>query len=316
VPDSGLDVLHEAVFAALARGARIRLVTGDYLDITQAAALRRLLDWANASTAREDRSGMLQVRVVEVDAAAVVSFHPKSWRFEATASARLSSAAGAERPPAGGARRPGRDAARRPPSRARCDVDRLGTTWLAAYDVALTAKDTTPRVLFVSHRFELLEQAAETFRRMSPRRPHRLVLRRSRGRGGGHRLRLGAESRPPGAARTPSRREASASIPHARFVERCLREWGVRVVSVHSEPDSADRDEALVRLPRGELDAVCSVDLFNEGVDVPALDRVVMLQEEVRDHVRAAANHERSRRRQRALDGAYEAIAGALGWTA
>jgi superfamily II DNA or RNA helicase len=40
---------------------------------------------------------------------------------------------------------------------------------------------------------------------------------------------------------------------------------GVRVVSVHSEFDSADRDEALARLTRGELDAVCSVDLFNEA---------------------------------------------------
>jgi superfamily II DNA or RNA helicase len=68
------------------------------------------------------------------------------------------------------------------------------------------------------------------------------------------------------------------SISHARFVERCLREWGLRVVFVHSEPDSADRDEALARLARGELDAVCSVDLFNEGVDVPALDRVVILR--------------------------------------
>src|SRR5690606_21987191 len=41
---------------------------------------------------------------------------------------------------------------------------------------------------------------------------------------------------------------------------------------------SDDRDEALEKLAAGELDAVCSVDLFNEGVDVPAVDRVVMLR--------------------------------------
>ena len=56
--------------------------------------------------------------------------------------------------------------------------------------------------------------------------------------------------------------DRTASIPHARFVERCLREWGVRAVAVHSEADSADRDEALKRLEQGDLDAVCSVDLL------------------------------------------------------
>jgi hypothetical protein len=38
--------------------------------------------------------------------------------------------------------------------------------------------------------------------------------------------------------------------------------------------------------------------------------------EELRDHVAGAANHERTRPRQRVLDLAYEAIAEALGWTA
>ncbi|MGK3982739.1 HIT domain-containing protein [Sorangium sp. So ce136] len=42
VQESGLDVLEGHVFAALARGARVRLVTGDYLHITQATALAEL----------------------------------------------------------------------------------------------------------------------------------------------------------------------------------------------------------------------------------------------------------------------------------
>jgi hypothetical protein len=68
------------------------------------------------------------------------------------------------------------------------------------------------------------------------------------------------------------------SIPHAEFVGRWLDEHGVRVAAVHSESGSADRETALEALERGELDAVCSVDLFNEGIDVPNVDRVVMLR--------------------------------------
>lgn len=68
------------------------------------------------------------------------------------------------------------------------------------------------------------------------------------------------------------------SIEHAHFARDWLRERGVRVEAVHSGPGSADRDEALAALAAGRLDALCTVDLFNEGVDLPAIDRVVMLR--------------------------------------
>jgi len=41
VQDSGLELIREPVFAALRNGARVRLITGDYLNITQARALGR-----------------------------------------------------------------------------------------------------------------------------------------------------------------------------------------------------------------------------------------------------------------------------------
>jgi len=68
------------------------------------------------------------------------------------------------------------------------------------------------------------------------------------------------------------------SIAHAEFTCRWLAERGVRVSSVHSGPESDDRDDCLAALAKGKLDALCSVDLFNEGVDLPAVDRVVMLR--------------------------------------
>jgi superfamily II DNA or RNA helicase/diadenosine tetraphosphate (Ap4A) HIT family hydrolase len=68
------------------------------------------------------------------------------------------------------------------------------------------------------------------------------------------------------------------SIAHAEFAKRWLEERGLRVRAVHSEPGSDDRSRALADLAAGVVDAVCAVDLFNEGVDVPLVDRVVMLR--------------------------------------
>jgi superfamily II DNA or RNA helicase/diadenosine tetraphosphate (Ap4A) HIT family hydrolase/SOS-response transcriptional repressor LexA len=69
-----------------------------------------------------------------------------------------------------------------------------------------------------------------------------------------------------------------ASVEHSNFVSRWLTEQGVRSASVHSGKHSDNRATALDRLSAGELDALCCVDLFNEGIDVPKVDRVVMLR--------------------------------------
>lgn len=68
------------------------------------------------------------------------------------------------------------------------------------------------------------------------------------------------------------------SIEHATFAEQWLRDRDVRVASIHSAPGSAPRAQTLQAFRAGDLDAICVVDLFNEGVDLPAVDRVVMLR--------------------------------------
>jgi len=68
------------------------------------------------------------------------------------------------------------------------------------------------------------------------------------------------------------------SIGHADYVTEWLSARGVRIVACHTGPRSADRDTALEQLASGELDAVAAVDLFNEGIDVPLIDRIVMLR--------------------------------------
>jgi superfamily II DNA or RNA helicase/diadenosine tetraphosphate (Ap4A) HIT family hydrolase/SOS-response transcriptional repressor LexA len=69
-----------------------------------------------------------------------------------------------------------------------------------------------------------------------------------------------------------------ASIIHAEFVRDWLRGQGVRIEAVHSKAGSFDRTEGLQMLESGELDALCTVDLFNEGIDCRPIDRVVMLR--------------------------------------
>ncbi len=491
VQDSGLELIREPVFAALRHGARVRLITGDYLNITQATALRRLLDWMEEWAAREASNdgeagpGAFEARVVEVaEGGTIASFHPKSWRFEGdgvgvafvgssnvsrtalgdgvewnlrverpvdpaayrlvaeafegwwTAARALDAAwvaAYAERAriaqvalPAGEAEAEPLEPVPEPHRLQREALDALaearaagrrralvvlatglGKTWLAAFDVDAFRgeRGCLPRVLFLAHRSELLDQAAETFRRLF-RDARFSWFAGARDDLGGDVVFASVQklSRPSGLARlerelvdkapvyvvvdevhhatassyrrilaridtdfllgltaTPDRADEAdvvglfddnlpyradlgvgivegllapfayhglrdvvdyanipwrnrrfdpdvlagavqtqarmerlwqawnehparrslvfcCSIAHAEFVRRWLDDRRVRVAAVHSEPGSADRETTLEALERGGLDAVCSVDLFNEGIDVPNVDRVVMLR--------------------------------------
>lgn len=69
-----------------------------------------------------------------------------------------------------------------------------------------------------------------------------------------------------------------ASQRHADFMAGFFDQNGVRAVAVHSGTTSAPRANALAALGRGELDVVFSVDMFNEGVDLPNVDTVMMLR--------------------------------------
>jgi superfamily II DNA or RNA helicase len=57
-----------------------------------------------------------------------------------------------------------------------------------------------------------------------------------------------------------------------------FREQGLRAVAVHSGDTSAPRAKSLEELQAGHLDVICAVDVFNEGLDLPELDTVLMLR--------------------------------------
>jgi len=68
------------------------------------------------------------------------------------------------------------------------------------------------------------------------------------------------------------------SMRHADFMCEFFRTAGVRAVAVHSGTTSHPRAASLERLEEGELDVVFAVDMFNEGVDLPNVDTVMMLR--------------------------------------
>jgi superfamily II DNA or RNA helicase/diadenosine tetraphosphate (Ap4A) HIT family hydrolase/HKD family nuclease len=68
------------------------------------------------------------------------------------------------------------------------------------------------------------------------------------------------------------------SVRHADHQAAFFRARGVRAVAVHNQPWSAPRHQAIADLRSGELDVLFSVDLFNEGLDVPTVDTVLMLR--------------------------------------
>lgn len=68
------------------------------------------------------------------------------------------------------------------------------------------------------------------------------------------------------------------SVDHARFMARVFTRSGVPATAVWADTPEEERRSALAKLQRGELKAVFSVDLFNEGVDVPPANALLLLR--------------------------------------
>ena len=77
VQPSGLDLVGRSLFGALAAGAKVRLLVGDYLGITSPDALRQLVGWIDLA------GPAFEARLTELDnlRGSPKSFHPKAWRI-------------------------------------------------------------------------------------------------------------------------------------------------------------------------------------------------------------------------------------------
>lgn len=68
------------------------------------------------------------------------------------------------------------------------------------------------------------------------------------------------------------------SIAHARFMADRFTRAGLPSIAVTQETDSDTRAAALRKLQDGEIRALFAVDVFNEGVDLPAVDTLLLLR--------------------------------------
>jgi superfamily II DNA or RNA helicase len=68
------------------------------------------------------------------------------------------------------------------------------------------------------------------------------------------------------------------SVAHAQFMAHFFRKAGLNAVALSGETPKAERKAALDSLKSGDLQVIFSVDLFNEGLDVPDVDTLLLLR--------------------------------------
>ena len=68
------------------------------------------------------------------------------------------------------------------------------------------------------------------------------------------------------------------SVAHARFMARVFIAAGVAATAIWSDTAESERRQALLDLAARRINIIFSVDLFNEGIDVPAVDTLLLLR--------------------------------------
>lgn len=66
-----------------------------------------------------------------------------------------------------------------------------------------------------------------------------------------------------------------SSVKQANFLADFFVEQGFKAISLTSQTTSMSRDEAIRKLESGAIDIIFTVDLFNEGVDIPSVDTLL-----------------------------------------
>lgn len=70
----------------------------------------------------------------------------------------------------------------------------------------------------------------------------------------------------------------SPTIAHAKSVAAMLRRYGLKTEPIYGDMPPRERDKLVTRFRAGHLEILTSVDLFNEGVDVPDVDLIVFMR--------------------------------------
>jgi hypothetical protein len=69
-----------------------------------------------------------------------------------------------------------------------------------------------------------------------------------------------------------------SSIVQANFLAHYFKGKGAAVLSLHSKTSEMSREEAIRQIQDGGLEVIFTVDLFNEGVDIPSIDTLLFVR--------------------------------------
>ncbi|MED3690728.1 DEAD/DEAH box helicase family protein [Peribacillus butanolivorans] len=69
-----------------------------------------------------------------------------------------------------------------------------------------------------------------------------------------------------------------SSIKQADFLSAFFNRNGFKAISLHSKQRDMNRNDAISQLADGALDIIFTVNLFNEGVDIPAVDTLLFVR--------------------------------------
>ena len=68
------------------------------------------------------------------------------------------------------------------------------------------------------------------------------------------------------------------SVQHAQYMAQVFNQAGIASVAVSGQTDDGERALALRRLRGREINCIFAVDLFNEGLDLPQVDTILLLR--------------------------------------
>ena len=69
-----------------------------------------------------------------------------------------------------------------------------------------------------------------------------------------------------------------SKVEEAKILVEKFLEKNIKAVALSSENSDNEREEAIKKLEQGEIEYIISVDIFNEGVDIPCVNQVILLR--------------------------------------
>lgn len=70
----------------------------------------------------------------------------------------------------------------------------------------------------------------------------------------------------------------AVSIEHSKHIVAQFQSAGISALHIDGETDGRERDRGMERFKAGQVNVLCNVDLFGEGVDVPGIEVAILLR--------------------------------------